>query len=313
MGAPESSARCLVNQKWLEKGERGNASLVRLMVWIARVAGPRLAGLLLYPICLYFMVFSRDSRVASRDYLMRVSGQSVSWFAVFRHYLAFAATVLHRVYFLAGRYDLFDIRLHGAEVVEEWAAAGRGCLLLGAHLGSFEALRAAGVSRGGLSLKMMMYEDNARYTSVALNALNPEIAASVIRVGTPEALLAVNDHLQAGGLLGLLGDRGVHGDKRVLCQFLGDKAWFPTAPMVLAAVTGAPVVLAFALYRGGRQYDVFFEPLVDKVAANRKDRAEAVRHWTERYAERLAYYCRLAPDNWFNFYDFWDKDEGTSA
>jgi predicted LPLAT superfamily acyltransferase len=24
-----------------------------------------------------------------------------------------------------------------------------------------------------------------------------------------------------------------------------------------------------------------------------------------RYVERLEHYCRLAPYNWFNFYDFW--------
>jgi predicted LPLAT superfamily acyltransferase len=25
----------------------------------------------------------------------------------------------------------------------------------------------------------------------------------------------------------------------------------------------------------------------------------------KRYAQRLEHYCRMAPYNWFNFYDFW--------
>jgi predicted LPLAT superfamily acyltransferase len=25
----------------------------------------------------------------------------------------------------------------------------------------------------------------------------------------------------------------------------------------------------------------------------------------QRYADRLEHYCRVAPYNWFNFYDFW--------
>ena len=33
---------------------------------------------------------------------------------------------------------------------------------------------------------------------------------------------------------------------------------------------------------------------------------EAVRRWMQRYAARLEHYCRQAPYNWFNFYDFWD-------
>ena len=28
----------------------------------------------------------------------------------------------------------------------------------------------------------------------------------------------------------------------------------------------------------------------------------------QRYADRLEHYTRLAPDNWFNFYDFWGED-----
>jgi len=28
-------------------------------------------------------------------------------------------------------------------------------------------------------------------------------------------------------------------------------------------------------------------------------------HVLRRYAERLEHYCRIAPYNWFNFYDFW--------
>jgi predicted LPLAT superfamily acyltransferase len=27
----------------------------------------------------------------------------------------------------------------------------------------------------------------------------------------------------------------------------------------------------------------------------------------QRYAERLSHFCRIAPYNWFNFFDFWQK------
>jgi len=27
----------------------------------------------------------------------------------------------------------------------------------------------------------------------------------------------------------------------------------------------------------------------------------------QHYADRLTHYCRLAPYNWFNFFDFWQK------
>jgi predicted LPLAT superfamily acyltransferase len=36
-----------------------------------------------------------------------------------------------------------------------------------------------------------------------------------------------------------------------------------------------------------------------------RDRDSMTRHVLQRYAERLEHYCRIAPYNWFNFYDFW--------
>jgi predicted LPLAT superfamily acyltransferase len=39
---------------------------------------------------------------------------------------------------------------------------------------------------------------------------------------------------------------------------------------------------------------------------NREHRAEEIQAWMQRYVARLEHYARLAPDNWFNFYSFWD-------
>jgi len=59
------------------------------------------------------------------------------------------------------------------------------------------------------------------------------------------------------------------------------------------------------LYRGGSRYDVHFERLADFGAVGRRDRGAAIEQALRQYAERMEHYCRLAPYNWFNFYDFW--------
>ena len=46
-------------------------------------------------------------------------------------------------------------------------------------------------------------------------------------------------------------------------------------------------------------------PLVARVL-DRDRRPEEIQRWMQRYADRLEYYTRLAPYNWFNFYPFWD-------
>lgn len=238
------------------------------------------------------------------DYLRRVSGRPVGWVKVFRHYHCFASTILDRVYLLSGREELLDVTVHGEEPHRFLRTEGRGCLLVGSHLGSFEVLRAMGARRCPRPIRVLMYEENARMMETALRAINPELAANVIPLGQPDTLLRVKESLDRGELVGLLGDRALSDDKSVPCTFFGERALFPSGPMRLASLLKVPVVLFFGLYRGANRYEIYFETLSDDMSSARND-AEQIRYFTQRYAERLENYCRLAPYNWFNFYDFW--------
>ena len=64
-----------------------------------------------------------------------------------RHFHAFAGVTLDRLYFLTDSLWRFDIRFDGLEDLHRAMDMGRGVLLIGAHVGSFDALRAASTYR----------------------------------------------------------------------------------------------------------------------------------------------------------------------
>jgi predicted LPLAT superfamily acyltransferase len=68
-----------------------------------------------------------------------------------------------------------------------------------------------------------------------------------------------------------------------------------------------PVFFMAGLYLGGNRYQIHFEPLADFSAVPRAERDAAMRAAQQRYVDRLSHFCRLAPYNWFNFFDFWQK------
>ena len=88
------------------------------------------------------------ARRESARYLARVLGRPARWADVYRHIHSFAATVLDRVYFLQDRFDQFDLRHSAARGDGRPLARGEGAMLVGAHIGSFEALRALGRGNG---------------------------------------------------------------------------------------------------------------------------------------------------------------------
>ncbi|SPP64780.1 lipid A biosynthesis acyltransferase [Nitrospira lenta] len=290
---------------WKQQQERGNRRVIRLMAWVAQALGRPVARALLYPICLYYLCGSPQANRALRRYYEHLQGHAPGWPALFRHYHSFAATILDRVYCLRGRFDLFDIRIHGLDVLDSALAKGSGCLLLGSHLGSFEVVRAVGLSREQIAVKVLMDEQNAPLIRALIQELNPAVAETVIQVGGVDTMLQVQECLAGGGVVGIMGDRLMVEDQSVRCEFLGEGAAFPSGPVRLAHAVRAPIVLFFGLYRGGNRYDIHLELLSESVRLSADHRHEDVRRWTQHYADRLAHYSHDAPDNWFNFYDFW--------
>jgi predicted LPLAT superfamily acyltransferase len=284
------------NAEWLKQQEKSNLAIIRLMVWISLTFGRAIGRIVLYGIAAYYVVFAPKARNFSREYLHRALGRWAEWSDGFRHVLSFASTVHDRIYLLNDRFDLFDIEIIGAEALNASLAKQPGALLIGAHLGSFEVLRAVGRGKAGLKVAMMMYEENARKINSTLEAINPAATQDIIALGRMDSMLEARDKLDQGYLVGMLADRGLGNDATVDCDFLGKPAPFPVGPFRMAAMLRRPVFFMAGLYLGGNRYQIHFEPLADF--------SETAQ---QRYAERLSHFCRIAPYNWFNFFDFWQK------
>src|SRR6266581_1829088 len=174
---------------WLDYRERGSRGATQFMKWLALRCGRRLARLLLVPICGYFLAFSPRARTTSRQYLALALGRAPRITDLWRHYFTFATTVLDRVYFIAGQFERFDIEVKGVDLLRRTLARGRGCLLLGAHLGSFELMRTLALQHG-LPGNVVMYEDNAANITEVLNAqLDPTLRERVIASGEVDTML----------------------------------------------------------------------------------------------------------------------------
>ena len=293
-------------RRWTALPERGTPAALRLIHWTARVFGRSIARLLLFPTTLYFLFSGHNARRMSYEYLGRVRDRPAHWWHVFRHLYYFAATILDRVYLLTGEFHRFDVKFHQRALLHQQVERGQGCILLGSHLGSFEVLRALGVTHAEYPLKVLMDIEHNENLTRFLDALNPEIASTVIVPDRPDTLLKVKENLDAGFLVGTLGDRPTSDGKTAQCQFLGAPATFPIGAIVISAVMHCPVILFFGIYRGGNRYEIYFEKFADEIVLNRERRTEDIQHWTQRYVDRLEYHTRLAPYNWFNFYPFWD-------
>jgi predicted LPLAT superfamily acyltransferase len=294
---------------WLQKDERGSACLLRLLAWIVLRLPRGLGRLFLIPITLYFVIWAKGSRHASRYYLSKVLPYSPTWRDIYSHHFAFAQVVLDRIYLLAGRYAYFEIshQSTGREAVMQLLQKGKGCILLGAHLGSFEVLRCSSMLNLEIPLNILMYSANAAKTNAIFNAVNPKLLPQIIELGQADAMLKAQECLLRGEVLGILGDRVYAEDKVLACEFLGEPALFPKGPFMLASALKAPVALFFGTYQGGNRYTIDLEVFSEGISIPRAEREAGLQAYLQQYAHRLAAQCKKSPYNWFNFYDYWKK------
>jgi len=279
--------------------------MLRLMAWLSLRLGRAPARFVLAGVSLYFLLFAPAAKAASRAYMRRALDREPTFADVFRHFYSFASTIHDRIFLLNGRFDLFQVEVHGEDVIQDVLSAGRGAILMGAHLGSFEVVRAIGRRQPGLRVAMVMYEENARKLNAVLAAINPAAVQDIIPLGQIDSMLRVQACLDEGMVLGVLGDRTLGGDPTLRVPFLGADAEFPLGPMRLAAMLKRPVLFMSGLYLGGNRYAIHFERLADFSTLERSGRDAAIQGAVAAYAACLERHCRAAPCNWFNFFDFW--------
>jgi predicted LPLAT superfamily acyltransferase/glycosyltransferase involved in cell wall biosynthesis len=308
---------------WSRLAERGSLWGLRLVAATLALLGREAARIVMLPAVAWFFITGREARRASRTYLARLgehSGQAMprptAW-NVWRHMLAFADASLDRLAAWRGEIADATVEFQGAEEFARLARERRGALLIGSHLGNLEMIRALAVTRGRATVTAVVYTDHARRFAATLSGANRRFAENLFEVRDfgPQTAILLKERVERGEILVIVGDRTPAADngRRSHASFLGRDAPFPQGPVVLGYLLGCPVYLFFCLKeekRQGSRYRIHLEPFAERIELPHRGRKAAIDAYVARYAQRLECYCREAPLQWFNFFDFWHEPLG---
>ena len=295
---------------WTAVRESGAVWQLRLMRFLALRAPRPMVNAMLELIAWFFALSrKRPTTVASIAYLTRVLGRAPRLKERQKHALAFSHVMLDRVRLLSDDLDQFSMSTSGHELITSLVAQGRGAVLLGAHFGSFEALRAFDRQLPGLSVRYLMYPDHAEKSSALLDELNPALAQKVISLANgPMAMIEVFEVLSNNEFVAILGDRVPNRSARsqVSVTFLGGQINVPTSPYLAAMAAKVPIIVSFATWERNGHYVADFYQLYDGTPVPRSQKSERVQQLAQEYASIVEDMCRRNPYNWFNFFDVWN-------
>ncbi|MFT5356290.1 MAG: putative LPLAT superfamily acyltransferase, partial [Polyangiales bacterium] len=278
------------------------------LIVAATMFGRPFARVIVAFVAFYYAIVSRASRRNVGAFRRRL-GLRDSFFASYRHILRFSQCTLDALFFMRGRTDLFRVTNNGHHHLEKLRHSKSGAILLGAHLGSFYAMRAASADER-LALNPVVYTKNARKFNAVIEALDATSTTRLIEIGEGGQvafMLKIRDRVDEGALVAILGDRVQPEGRFATVDFLGAKARLPVGPYLLAASLRRPVYFTVGVYLGGDRYELHCIPFAERIVLPRGRRDEAMAEYAQRYADMLAEFCRKFPENWFNFYDFFEE------
>ena len=295
--------------EWITARERGTSWTISFMIWLCRGRHRWLVNLLLYPITAYFFITGRTAHRASTHFFTLAKGQA-RWSDYYRQLLYFSRCLVDRVTILIGDADQFEVHPSGRESLMETRQDGRGMIMLGSHLGNFEACKLFAIDRMDMDIHIVAYFSGSTKIRRALDAINPELQQNFIDPTEPDAVFRMRDVIDSGGILAILGDRIGIGEKKAQVNFMGETAYLPTGPYYLASILHCPVFCFFGLRVDHYVYDTYAIKLAEHIALARGQREQQAQVYAQQYADLLAEKAREYPYNWFNFYEFWNLPTG---
>ncbi|MEM7021146.1 MAG: glycosyltransferase [Pseudomonadota bacterium] len=300
-------------QHWADQAERGSYWGLRLLAAIYSTLGRRACLAMMVPVVLYFFATGREQREASARYLQRLHEQGhlerePRWTDQFRHFMSFAAASLDKLAAWSGHLPRSAMRGIEGGAFAAAKDASRGAVVLTAHLGNPEVIRAIADLNQRWQVNVLVGTANAERFNRLIKRFAPTSTVRLIQVtdlGVDQAIL-LREAIERGEWVVSVADRVPIGQSDRICwlPFLGRPAPFPQGPFILAAILKAPVYSMFCL-REDATYRVCFDKLADRLELPRKQRVERLEEVMSLYVQRLEHHTVQAPMQWYNFYDFW--------
>jgi predicted LPLAT superfamily acyltransferase len=318
------SEQVVTDSHWSTHKERGSLFLMRLTAFGVRVLGRRLLTPVLYLIVLYFFASARTARRNIRQYQTYLAAWSgrvslrPSLGSVYRQFIAFADNLLDRLDVWRGHLRFEQVELVDPSGVRSRLVhshrGGRGEMLVVTHLGNPDVCRAMAELGEQVPLNVLVHNRHvAQFNRLVGEAGDKSMRLIQVSELDTAMMMDLSQRIERGEWLAIAGDRvPLHDGRRLVVDFLGHPAAFPQGPWLMAGLLRCPVNLLCCLKVDGR-YRILLDPFLDKAQWERHQRDATIHAWVQRYADHLAQQCLMAPQQWFNFYAYWQSAEAGAS
>jgi predicted LPLAT superfamily acyltransferase/uncharacterized protein (DUF2062 family) len=283
-------------------------------IWIVRMflkfLGVGFTYFFLYFVVGYYFIFSRRSRKSFDEY-WKVTHPEMGFFKrhvkIYQQILVFAKTLLDRGIQKTsqGLYFKTELDPSTTDFLKSFETKKEGTVMIASHMGGWEmAMTFFASLPTAKRMVSVMHGIAGQYAHDSIKADNKKSEVVFFNM-EQNTILKLKDRLNAGDLIGMMGDRPV-GNSFELLPFFGKLALFDSTPFRLALACNSDLYFVFSVKEKNKVYKIWTLK-ADTVNVAGENKEEKIHQLQSQYVGYLESVLKQYPEQWFNFFPFWSE------
>jgi len=278
---------------------KGSLTGYKIFLFFINTLGLGFAYGLLRVVTYYYYLFAAKPKQALLDFYqntLHISSSEARKMAR-RNFYIFGQTLVDRAAFLLGKDRQFSHVFENEQYLIDIRDAGKGGILLSAHVGNWET--AGNLLKGRITptINIVMLDAEVENIKKYMDLSTGGSRFKVIAIKDDLShVISIRNALVNNEFVAIHADRYLDGAKYIEMDFLGRKARFPYGPFVIASKFNAPVTFVFAAKDGKYSYHLSCTKPIEQ-----KMKPEEI---ARLYVEELERKVKAFPEQWFNYFNF---------
>lgn len=256
----------------------------------------------------FYMLFSHKSYLAIYHYFRQHHhyGPLKAFRYVYLNHVRFGQIIIDRFAAYAGK--KFQFELEGYDMLLNLSQQESGFVILSSHVGNYELAGYAFKSETKRYCTLV-FSGEAQTVMANRDRLLSENNITMIPVKEDMShVFAISNALANGDIVSIPCDRIFGSPRFVVCDFLGSKAHFPLGPYAMALQRDAPTLAIFIMKQSAYKYKGYIRRIETDSSVTTKNRTEQAAALAQSYVSELEDILQRYPEQWFNYYEFWQAD-----
>jgi predicted LPLAT superfamily acyltransferase len=282
---------------------RGNPLGYRIFLAVLNFSGVKATYALLTFVAFYYTIFSpKTTPHIVRFWKEKFHASTFkAYLKLYKTYHLLGQTLIDRVVLSSRFAHKLSSVSNGAENIRAMLELKQGGILLGAHVGNY-SIASQLLMNYSDTINILVYETDREQLQQFLDSATGKRKFNMITI-LPDMshIYVIGEALLRNELICMTADRFLPGARTVECNFMGEQASFPAGPFQIIKSYKVPYMYVYGFKGDSLTYQCYAKP------CHLVKPGTTIQELVEGYAKDLEEMVRKYPEQWFNFYNFWNK------